>query len=86
MKFTRNENIKRKSKMSENKRWGWEESMSNSYKVEVRMEGEVKGKVRQWNLQGVNFYKKKARWLKIKDENLKNVWDNAFKLEVKMKR
>jgi hypothetical protein len=50
------------------------------------MEGEMKGKVRQWSLQGVNFLKKKARWLKIKDENVKNVWDNAFKLEVKMER
>jgi hypothetical protein len=64
--------------MSENKRWESEESASNSYKVEVRMEGEVKGKLRQWSLQGVNLKKRKARWLKIKDENAKNVWANAF--------
>lgn len=66
MKFTRNESIKRKSKISENKRWTWEESMSNSYKVEVRMEGEVKGKVRQWSLQGINLKKKKSKMVENK--------------------
>lgn len=38
----------------------------------------MKGKVRCWSLQGMKI-KKNTRWLKIKGENEKNAWSNAFK-------